>query len=182
MKKNETKKVSEVLAEMANSNENPVVAAVQNVVTDTTPSTEAEKAPEVTTEEEEAEKPAEKSADRPKKKAKKQTAESLQAEIERKTAELQACLAELERKKMLSSHRTQFLKALDSLEEAERKINEEDDFNSALFKLKFSDASTYNGTEIFTISNRFILLEFITFMRGRIGKKISELEKQLING
>lgn len=178
MKKNETKKVSEVLAEMANNNENPVVTAVQNAVTESQASSEEEKSPE----NQESEEPAENVTDKPKKKTKKQTAESLQAEIERKTAELQACLAELERKKMLSAHRTQFLKALDSLEEAERKINEEDDFNSTLFKLKFCDASVYNGTEIFTISNHFILLEFITFMRGRIGKKIDELEKQLING
>lgn len=177
MKRNEVKKVSEVLSEMVNSNVNPVMEAVKEVVDN--PNENAEQHSESETMDSA---PIEAPAEKPKKKSKKQTAESLQAEIERKTAELQACLAELEHKKMLSSHRTQFIKALDSLEEAERKINEEDDFNSTLFKLKFCDASSYNATEIFTISNRFILSEFISFMRGRIGKKISELEKQLING
>ena len=177
MKRNEVKKVSEVLSEMVNSNVNPVMEAVKEVVDN--PNENAEQHSENETLDSA---PIEAPAEKPKKKSKKQTAESLQAEIERKTAELQACLAELEHKKMLSSHRTQFIKALDSLEEAERKINEEDDFNSTLFKLKFCDASSYNATEIFTISNRFILAEFISFMRGRIGKKISELEKQLING
>lgn len=177
MKRNEVKKVSEVFSEMVNSNVNPVMEAVKEVVNN--PNENAEKHSESETMDSA---PIEVPAEKPKKKSKKQTAESLQAEIERKTAELQACLAELEHKKMLSSHRTQFIKALDSLEEAERKINEEDDFNSTLFKLKFCDASSYNATEIFTISNRFILSEFISFMRGRIGKKISELEKQLING
>lgn len=177
MKRNEVKKVSEVLSEMVNSNVNPVMEAVKEVVD--SPNENAEQHSESETMDSA---PIEVPTEKPKKKSKKQTAESLQAEIERKTAELQACLAELEHKKMLSSHRTQFIKALDSLEEAERKINEEDDFNSTLFKLKFCDASSYNATEIFTISNRFILSEFISFMRGRIGKKISELEKQLING
>lgn len=177
MKRNEVKKVSEVLSEMVNSNANPVMEAVKEVVNN--PNENAEQHSESETMDSA---PIEVPTEKPKKKSKKQTAESLQAEIERKTAELQACLAELEHKKMLSSHRTQFIKALDSLEEAERKINEEDDFNSTLFKLKFCDASSYNATEIFTISNRFILSEFISFMRGRIGKKISELEKQLING
>lgn len=177
MKRNEVKKVSEVLSEMVNSNVNPVMEAVKEVVNN--PNENAEQHSESETMDSA---PIEVPTEKPKKKSKKQTAESLQAEIERKTAELQACLAELEHKKMLSSHRTQFIKALDSLEEAERKINEEDDFNSTLFKLKFCDASSYNATEIFTISNRFILSEFISFMRGRIGKKISELEKQLING
>lgn len=177
MKRNEVKKVSEVLSEMVNSNANPVMEAVKEVVDNPNENVEQHSENETLDSA-----PIEAPAEKPKKKSKKQTAESLQAEIERKTAELQACLAELEHKKMLSSHRTQFIKALDSLEEAERKINEEDDFNSTLFKLKFCDASSYNATEIFTISNRFILSEFISFMRGRIGKKISELEKQLING
>lgn len=169
MKKNETKKVSEVLSEMVAENESSVMEAVKEIVAPESGQVE------VVVEEN---LPQEKS----KKKSKKQSAESLQAEIERKTLELQECLAELERKKMLSSHRTQFLKALDSLEEAEKKINAEDDFNSSLFKLKFTDASTYNASDIFMISNRFILLEFISFMRQRIGNKISELETQLING
>lgn len=179
MKKNEIKKVSEVLSEMANNNENQVMSAVKDVVNEQNGNTESVQADETTNAESVT---SEEVPNKPKKKSKKQTAESLQAEIERKTAELQACLAELERKKMLSAHRTQFLNALDSLQMAENRINEEDDFNSNLFKLKFTDASSYNGTEIFTVSNRFILLEFITFMRGRIGKKISELEMQLING
>ena len=73
-----------------------------------------------------------------KKPAKKQTAEELQAEIERKTAELQKCLADLERKKKLSSDRSAFMSALDDLDAAEAKLGEEDGFNSPNYKLKFS--------------------------------------------
>ena len=161
MKTNEAKKVSKVMAEMAAQSVNPVMVAVAPIVNK--PTEEAPKA----------------EAKGKKKPTKKQTAEELQAEIERKTAELQKCLADLERKKKLSNDRSAFMSALDDLDAAEAKLGEEDGFNSPNYKLKFSGG--YGSGEIFALSNRFVLVEFIGFMRGRIKTKISEIEMQLIS-
>ena len=160
MKTKETKKVSKVMAEMAAKSVNPVMVAVAPIVNK--PTEEAPKA----------------EAKGKKKPTKKQTAEELQAEIERKTAELQKCLEDLERKKKLSNDRSAFMSALDDLDAAESKLGEEDGFNSPNYKLKFSGG--YGSGEIFALSNRFVLVEFIGFMRGRIKTKISEIETQLI--
>ena len=65
---------------------------------------------------EKAEKP-----DTPKSKGKspkKDEAAKLQEEINRKTKELEKCLAELERKKEISRNRTAFINAMDKLDEA----------------------------------------------------------------
>ena len=161
MKTNEAKKVSKVMAEMAAQSVNPVMVAVAPIVNK--PTEEAPKA----------------EAKGKKKPTKKQTAEELQAEFERKTAELQKCLADLERKKKLSNDRSAFMSALDDLDAAEAKLGEEDGFNSPNYKLKFSGG--YGSGEIFALSNRFVLVEFIGFMRGRIKTKISEIEMQLIS-
>lgn len=160
MKTNETKKVSKVMAEMAAQSVNPVMVAVAPIVNN--PTEDAPKA----------------EAKGKKKTAKKQTAEELQAEIERKTAELQKCLADLERKKKLSNDRSAFMSALDDLDAAETKLGDEDSFDSPHYKLRFSQG--YSSSDVFTLSNRFVLLEFINFMRGRIKTKISEIEMQLI--
>ena len=178
MKTNETKKVSKVMAEMAAQSVNPVMVAVAPIVTD-----QAEEAPKaeemaVAADVEKVEEAPKAETKGKKKPTKKQTAEELQAEIERKTAELQKCLADLERKKKLSNDRSAFMSALDDLDAAEAKLGEEDGFNSPNYKLKFSGG--YGSGEIFALSNRFVLLEFIGFMRGRIKTKISEIEMQLI--
>ena len=107
-------------------------------------------------------------------------ANELQKEIERKTAELHKCLAELERKKQLSNNRTAFMHALDKLKEAADRLKTETGFESALYKLKFGDATSYGNNDIFSISNSFILSEFIAFIREKIQLKIAEIEKQLI--
>ena len=161
MKTNETKKVSKVMAEMAAQSVNPVMVAVAPIVNK--PTEEAPKA----------------EAKGKKKPTKKQTPEELQAEIDRKTAELQKCLADLERKKKLSNDRSAFISALDDLDAAETKLGDEDSFDSPHYKLRFSQG--YSSSDVFTLSNRFVLLEFINFMRGRIKTKISEIEMLLIS-
>ena len=178
MKTNEAKKVSKVMAEMAAQSVNPVMVAVAPIVNN--PTTEAPKTEEVAeaVEAEKVEEAPKAEAKGKKKPTKKQTAEELQAEFERKTAELQKCLADLERKKKLSSDRSAFMSALDDLDAAEAKLGEEDGFNSPNYKLKFSGG--YGSGEIFALSNRFVLVEFIGFMRGRIKTKISEIETLLI--
>ncbi len=176
--KNEVKNVGKVMAEMATQAVNPVMVAVAPIVNPT-------KEEEVKPKDEPKEAEATKAEEAPKateakgkKKASKKSAEELQAELERKTAELQKCLEDLERKKKLSSDRTAFMGALDDLDAAETKLGEEDGFNSPNYKLKFSGG--YGSGEIFALSNRFVLLEFIGFMRDRIKSKISEIEMQLI--
>ena len=179
MKTNEAKKVSKVMAEMAAQSVNPVMVAVAPIVNK--PTEEAPMAEEmaVAADAEKVEEAPKAEAKGKKKPTKKQTAEELQAEIERKTAELQKCLADLERKKKLSNDRSAFMSALDDLDAAEAKLGEEDGFNSPNYKLKFSGG--YGSGEIFALSNRFVLVEFIGFMRGRIKTKISEIEMQLIS-
>ena len=184
MKTNEAKKVSKVMAEMATQSFNPVMVAVAPIVNN--PTEEATKGEEVSetvgavkVEESPKVDEAPKAEAKGKKKtAKKQTPEEIQAEIDRKTAELQKCLEDLERKKKLSSDRSAFMSALDDLDAAETKLGEEDGFNSPNYKLKFTGG--YGSGEIFALSNRFVLVEFIGFMRGRIKTKISEIETQLI--
>ena len=176
--KNEVKNVGKVMAEMATQAVNPVMVAVAPIVNPT-------KEEEVKPKDEPKEAEATKAEEAPKateakgkKKPSKKSAEELQAELERKTAELHKCLEDLERKKKLSSDRTAFMGALDDLDAAETKLGEEDGFNSPNYKLKFSGG--YGSGEIFALSNRFVLLEFIGFMRDRIKSKISEIEMQLI--
>lgn len=119
---------------------------------------------------------------KPNKSQKKQDkAAELQADIERKTKELQKCLAELERKKELSRNRTAFIDALEKLEDASAKIKEEQAFDSRVYKLRFVDGGAYNSNEIFSISNRYIIEEFVAFIQNRIAKKIEEIELRLIS-
>ena len=176
--KNEVKNVGKVMAEMATQAVNPVMVAVAPIVN---PTKEEEVKPKDEPKEAEvtkAEEAPKATEAKGKKKPSKKSAEELQAELERKTAELQKCLEDLERKKKLSSDRTAFMGALDDLDAAETKLGEEDGFNSPNYKLKFSGG--YGSGEIFALSNRFVLLEFIGFMRDRIKSKISEIEMQLI--
>ena len=180
MKTNEAKKVSKVMAEMAAQSVNPVMVAVAPIVNN--PTEDAPKAEEkaVGADAEKVEDAPKAEAKGKKKPAKKQTAEELQAEIERKTAELQKCLADLERKKKLSNDRSAFMSALDDLDAAEKRLGDEDSFDSPHYKLRFSQGYG-SSSDVFALSNRFVLLEFIGFMRGRIKSKISEIEQMLIS-
>ena len=103
-------------------------------------------------------------------------------EINRKTKELEKCLAELERKKEISRNRTAFINAMDKLDEAAGKLQEDNSFETPIYKLRFTDASGYgSNSDIFTISNRYLLEEFIKFMKKKIQSKIEELEQLLIS-
>lgn len=113
---------------------------------------------------------------------KKDEAAKLQEEINRKTKELEKCLADLERKKEISRNRTAFINALDKLEEAAEKLKEENTFETSLYKLRFAEISGYsNSNDIFTISNTFLLEEFIKFMKKKIQMKIDDLEQLLVS-
>lgn len=107
-------------------------------------------------------------------------AEELKREIEQRTAELQKCLAELERKKKLSENRVQFIDVMDKLGKAEDELSQEEGFNTGMYKLKFCQGSSYRDDDAFSISNRLIIVEFIHFIRGKITDKVREIEAQLI--
>ena len=87
-----------------------------------------------------------------------------------------------ELKKEISRQRTAFINAMDKLDEAADKLKEENTFETTLYKLRFMEASSYgNNSDIFTISNRFLLEEFAKFMKKKIQLKIEELELLLIS-
>lgn len=115
------------------------------------------------------------------KKAPEKTPEELQKEIQQRTEELQKCLQELQRKQKLSEHRTLFLNVLDQLAASENRLNEEEGFNSQQIKVKFVDTANYRDSEVFTIGNKSIILDFIIFTREKINARIAEIEKQLVN-
>ena len=71
------------------------------------------------------------------KNSKKDEAAKLQEEINRKTKELEKCLADLERKKEISRNRTAFINAMDKLDEAADKLKQEDTFETAVYKLRY---------------------------------------------
>ena len=67
-------------------------------------------------------------------------------------------------------------------DEAAGKLQEDNSFETPIYKLRFTDASGYgSNSDIFTISNRYLLEEFIKFMKKKIQSKIEELEQLLIS-
>lgn len=109
-------------------------------------------------------------------------AEELQKEMERKQKELAECLKVLEAKKELSAKRSRFIDTLDQINTAEEVLNEDDTFEVSNYRLIFasSGAPSYREENIFKISNRELLLNFVDFIRDKINKKIAEIEAELI--
>lgn len=109
-----------------------------------------------------------------------QEATAIQKEIEQRTAELQKCLAELERKKKLSENRVQFMDVMDRLEQAEDILLQENEFNTDVYKLRFCNAANYREDDVFTISNREIIIDFVRYIREKVIAKVREIESQLM--
>lgn len=107
-------------------------------------------------------------------------AEALQRQIEQHAAELQKCLAELERKKKLSANRATFLAVLDKLEEAEHNLVQDEEFDSATLKLKFVRADNFRDEEVLSVSNKALMLDFVRFIRAKIVDKVEDIELQLL--
>lgn len=107
-------------------------------------------------------------------------ANALREQIEQRTAELQKCLAELEKKKKLSENRVQFMEVLDKLEEAEDILLNQDGFNTEIYKLRFCNSSNYREDDVFSISNRDIIIDFVRHIRDKIIAKVREIESQLM--
>lgn len=109
-------------------------------------------------------------------------AEELQKEMERKQKELDDCLKVLEAKKELSAKRTKFLETIGQINTAEEVLNEDDTFEVSNYRLIFasSGAPSFREENIFKISNRELLLNFVQFIREKINKKIAEIEAELV--
>ena len=73
-----------------------------------------------------------------------------------------------------------FIETLDKLAEAEKRLNEEEEFDSRQIKVKFVDNYNYRDTEVFTIGNKSIIKDFIAFTREKIKTRIVDIEQQLI--
>ena len=135
-----------------------------------------------TTKEKKAEevKPTPAEAEKPK------TAEQLQAELEeqqreidRRTAELQKKLKELEEKQELNKNRTRFMETLDNINKCENELLDNNEFETHTCRIKFYSGN-YGERETFTISNKDLVLDFISFMRERINNKVRDIEQQLL--
>lgn len=110
-----------------------------------------------------------------------QTAEQLQAEIEKKQKELQAKLQELEEKQRLNGNRSKFIETLDNLAEFETSLKDIDTFETSIFRVKFCGVENgYRENDLFSVSNTAILLDLIGFMRERINIKVAEIELLLL--
>ena len=108
-------------------------------------------------------------------------AEELQKEMERKQMELAERLKVLEQKKDLSAKRTTFLNTLEQIDTAEDVLKEDSTFEVSTYRLIFAlGSSSYNNSEIFKISSRELLLNFVDFIREKINKKIAEIEAELV--
>ena len=104
-----------------------------------------------------------------------------QREIEAKQKELEKCLADLERKKQLSTNRQKFLSTDENLLKV-LEVLETDDFETPHFKLKLLNVeSSYKDIELTSISNTDLIKEFVLMLREKIATKIVEIENELIN-
>lgn len=123
---------------------------------------------------------------KPKETEQTKTAQQLQAELEeqqreidRRTAELQKKLKELEEKQVLNKNRTRFMETLDNLNKCEEELLVNNEFETNACRVKFY-CGNYGERETFTISNRALILDFISFMRERINNKVRDIELQLL--
>lgn len=104
-----------------------------------------------------------------------------QKEIEAKQKELEKCLADLERKKQLSTNRQKFLSTDGNLLKVLEVLNT-DEFETPHFKLRLlSSESRYNEPDVASISNTDLIKEFVLMLREKIATKIVEIENELIN-
>lgn len=74
-----------------------------------------------------------------------------------------------------------YLNTLEQIDTAEDVLKEDSTFEVSTYRLIFAlGSSSYNNSEIFKISNRELLLNFVDFIREKINKKIAEIEAELV--
>ena len=105
----------------------------------------------------------------------------LTTEIERKTAELQKVLADLERKKVLSKNRLYFMNVLDEISLFKEDISKEDTLESERGFIELQQKRNYRNEKVCKISNPYILLKFADFIELEIKDKIKQIEESLLS-
>lgn len=106
-----------------------------------------------------------------------ETAEQRAARMQK---ELQTTLQKLTKLQDLNKKRTKFIETLDLLTDAQQKLTAEEDFEAKTYKIDFCGGTEYRNDKLFSIANRVLLLDFVTFMQDKIQERVSSLEAQII--
>ena len=106
-----------------------------------------------------------------------ETAEQRAARMQK---ELQTTLQKLTKLQDLNKKRTKFIETLDLLTDARQKLTAEEDFEAKTYKIDFCGGTEYRNDKLFSIANRELLLEFVTFMQDKVQTRASVLEAQII--
>lgn len=103
-----------------------------------------------------------------------------QQRAERMQRELQATLQRLNALQELNRKRTKFLETLDLLADAEQRLSAEEVFEVKNYKIEFCGGKEFRPDTLFSIANRELLLDFVSFMQSRIRERVALLEEQII--
>ena len=106
--------------------------------------------------------------------------ETAEERAERMQKELQTTLQKLTKLQDLNKKRTKFIATLDLLTDAKQKLTAEEDFEAKTYKIDFCGGTEYRADKLFSIANRELLLDFVTFMQDKIQERVSSLEAQII--
>ena len=106
-----------------------------------------------------------------------ETAEQRAARMQK---ELQTTLQKLTKLQDLNKKRTKFIETLDLLTDARQKLTAEEDFEAKTYKIDFCGGTEYRNDKLFSIANRELLLDLVTFMQDKIQERVSSLEAQII--
>ncbi len=101
-----------------------------------------------------------------------ETAEQRAARMQK---ELQTTLQKLTKLQDLNKKRTKFIETLDLLTDARQKLTAEEDFEAKTYKIDFCGGTEYRNDKLFSIANRELLLDFVTFMQDKIQERVSSL-------
>ena len=106
--------------------------------------------------------------------------ETAELRAARMQKELQTTLQKLTKLQDLNKKRTKFIETLDLLTDARQKLTAEEDFEAKTYKIDFCGGTEYRNDKLFSIANRELLLDFVTFMQDKIQERVSTLEAQII--
>ncbi|MDO5341308.1 MAG: hypothetical protein Q4F69_02490 [Bacteroidia bacterium] len=102
-------------------------------------------------------------------------------EIERRQAELDKRLEDLERMKELCNHRQKFIETDKALEKALGRLDG-DEFTNPHFRILLKDVEQYGDKgEVVAISNTDLIREFVLMLRSKIAAKVEEIETELMS-
>lgn len=107
--------------------------------------------------------------------------EETRKEIERRQAELDKRLEDLERMKQLCNHRQKFIETDKALEKSLAHLAG-DEFTNPHYRIMLKDVEQYGDkSEVVAISNTDLIREFVVMLRGKIAAKVEEIETELMS-